>query len=93
MPKLCVFPKCYMDDLCVTRTMKLFDWIELAGTLRVDGVEMYPGFFESFEPEYLERVKKYLAEHRLEAPMMCASPDFTRRDAQAREAGSSARNR
>jgi hypothetical protein len=22
----------------------------------VDGVEMYPGFFESFEPAYLERV-------------------------------------
>jgi len=66
--------------------MKLFDWIELAGTLRVDGVEMYPGFFESFDPEYLERVKKHLADHRLEAPMMCASPDFTRRDAQAREA-------
>jgi sugar phosphate isomerase/epimerase len=86
MPKLSVFPKCYMDDLCVTRTMTLFDWIELAATLGVDGVEMYPGFFESFEPEYLERVKMQLAEHRLEAPMMCASPDFTTRDVQARQA-------
>ena len=85
MPKLSVFPKCYMDDLCVTRTMTLFDWIELAATLGVDGVEMYPGFFESFEPEYLERVKMYLAEHRLEAPMMCASPDFTTRNVQARQ--------
>ena len=86
MPKLSVFPKCYMDDLCVTRAMTLFDWIELAATLGVDGVEMYPGFFESFEPEYLKRVKKHLAEHRLEAPMMCASPDFTTRDVQARQA-------
>ena len=75
-----------MDDLCVTRAMTLFDWIELAATLGVDGVEMYPGFFESFEPEYLKRVKKHLAEHRLEAPMMCASPDFTTRDVQARQA-------
>ena len=65
--------------------MTLFDWIELAATLGVDGVEMYPGFFESFEPEYLERVKMYLAEHRLEAPMMCASPDFTTRNVQARQ--------
>jgi sugar phosphate isomerase/epimerase len=86
MPKLSVFPKCYMDDLCVTRKMTLFDWIELAATLGVDGVEMYPGFFESFEPAYLERVKLQLAEHRLEAPMMCASPDFTTRDVQARQA-------
>jgi len=39
-----------MDALCVTRTMTLFDWIDLAATLGVDGVEMYPGFFESFEP-------------------------------------------
>ena len=74
-----------MDDLCVTRTMTLFDWIELAATLGVDGVEMYPGFFQSFEPEYLARVKMHLAEHRLEAPMMCASPDFTRREVLARE--------
>ena len=50
MPRLSVFPKCYMDALCVTRTMTLFDWIDLAATLGVDGVEMYPGFFESFEP-------------------------------------------
>src|SRR5437870_4221431 len=53
MPKLSAFPKCYMDELCVTKTMTLFDWIELAGTLGVDGVEVYPGFFQSFEPKYL----------------------------------------
>jgi len=86
MPKLSVFPKCYMDELCVTRTMTLFDWIELAGTLGVDGVEMYPGFFESFEPDYLERVKTHLAENHLQAPMMCASPDFTTPDVEARQA-------
>jgi sugar phosphate isomerase/epimerase len=86
MPKLSVFPKCYMNDLCVTRSITLFDWIELAASLGVDGVEMYPGFFESFEAEYLKRVKMHLAEHRLEAPMMCASPDFTTRDLQARQA-------
>jgi sugar phosphate isomerase/epimerase len=75
-----------MNDLCVTRSITLFDWIELAASLGVDGVEMYPGFFESFESEYLKRVKMHLAEHRLEAPMMCASPDFTTRDVQARQA-------
>ena len=86
MPKLSAFPKCYMDDLCVTKNMTLFDWIELASTLGVDGVEMYPGFFQSFEPDYLERVKSHLANHALQAPMMCASPDFTTCDAQFRRA-------
>lgn len=86
MPKLSVFPKCYMDDLCVTRTMTLFDWIGMAASLGVDGVEMYPAFFESFEPDYLERVKQHLDRFGLEAPMMCASPDFTVTDAAARRA-------
>jgi sugar phosphate isomerase/epimerase len=86
MPKLSVFPKCYMDELCVTRTMTLFDWIELAASLGVDGVEMYPAFFESFDPGYLERVKQQLERFKLEAPMMCASPDFTIPDAESRRA-------
>ncbi len=86
MPKLSVFPKCFMDELCVTRTMTLFEWIELAATLDVDGVEMYPGFFASFDPPYLEEVRAYLDENKLAAPMMCASPDFTQPDASARRA-------
>ena len=86
MPKLSVFPKCYMDALCVTRTMPLVEWIDLAATLDVDGIEMYPGFFESFEPGYLERVRRHLEQAGLEAPMMCASPDFTQKDGAARDA-------
>ena len=75
-----------MNELCVARTMTLFDWIELAASLDVDGVEMYPGFFESFDSEYLGRVKDQLAKHNLEAPMMCASPDFTIPDPETRRA-------
>jgi sugar phosphate isomerase/epimerase len=85
MPKLSVFPKCYLDDLCVTKTMTLFDWIDLAATLDVAGVEMYPGFFESFEPDYLEKVRGHLKSRNLAAPMMCASPDFTQPDPAARQ--------
>jgi sugar phosphate isomerase/epimerase len=75
-----------MDDLCVTKTMTLFDWIDLAATLDVDGVEMYPGFFESFEPDYLDKIKQHLKSKNLEAPMMCASPDFTQPDPADRRA-------
>ncbi len=86
MPQLSVFPKCYMDELCVLKTMTLFEWIDLAATLGVDGVEMYPGFFEGFDPSYLKRVKQHLDRSNLQAPMMCASPDFTLPDADARRA-------
>jgi hypothetical protein len=32
-PRLAAFPKCYMDELCVHRSMTVFEWIELAATL------------------------------------------------------------
>ncbi|MBM3213991.1 sugar phosphate isomerase/epimerase [Candidatus Poribacteria bacterium] len=85
MPHLAVFPKGYMDDLCVHKTMTLLDWIELASELDVEGLEFYDGFFESFEPEYLDRVRKALDAKRLAMPMLCFSPDFTQPDPDARQ--------
>lgn len=75
-PKLAAFPKCYMDELCVHRTMSLSSWIEIASTLDVDGLEFYPGFLQD-DPKFLLETKEQLLKHRLEMPMMCASPDFT----------------
>jgi len=82
--KLSCFPKCYMDPLVIDRTMTLFDWIDIAATLDIDGVELYPGFFESFEPDYLDRVRNALEQARLQMPMFCSSPDFTIPDRQKR---------
>ncbi len=78
-PKLAAFPKCYMDELCVKRTMTLHDWIELAATLGVDGLEFYSGFIED-RPEFLHAAKADLKRHGLEMPMLCCSPDFTEPD-------------
>jgi sugar phosphate isomerase/epimerase len=81
-PKLAAFPKCFMDQLCVDRTMTLFEWIELGATLNVDGLEFYSGFIEDNE-DFLHRVKDSLEQHNLVMPMMCCSPDFTQPDRQA----------
>jgi sugar phosphate isomerase/epimerase len=78
-PKLAAFPKGFMDELCVHHTMTLFDWIELAATLSVDGLEFYTGFIEG-EPAFLEKAKGALAKHKLAMPMLCCSPDFTQPD-------------
>lgn len=78
-PKLAVFPKCFMDQLCVDRTMTLFEWIELAATLGVEGLEFYSGFFEDDEA-FLGKVKLALERHNLAMPMLCCSPDFTQPD-------------
>ena len=53
--RLAAFPKCYMDELCVTRVMTVFEWIDLAATLPVDGLEMYDAFFSDLDPDYLAR--------------------------------------
>ncbi len=84
--RIAAFPKCYMDELCVTRSMSLFDWIELGATLGVEGLEMYPGFFAALDHDYLGRVRDALRRHGLLMPMLCASPDFTQPDAAARRA-------
>jgi sugar phosphate isomerase/epimerase len=81
-PKLAAFPKCFMDQLCVDHTMTLFEWIELASTLGVEGLEFYSGFLEDDE-RFLSEVRSALERHRLAMPMLCCSPDFTQTDPQA----------
>ncbi len=78
-PKLAAFPKCYMDELCVHHSMSLFQWIELAATLGVDGLEFYSGFLEDNDA-FLNRAKSELEKHGLCMPMLCCSPDFTQTD-------------
>jgi len=84
MVKLAALPKCFMDELCVTRSMTVFEWIDLAAQLPVDGVEMYNLFLSEMTPGYLERVRARLDERGLMMPMMCYSPDFTLPDPAAR---------
>ena len=81
-PRLAAFPKCFMDQLCIERTMSLFDWIELASTLGVEGLEFYTGFLED-DDRFLNEVKDALQKHDLAMPMLCCSPDFTQPDLDA----------
>ncbi len=78
-PKLAAFPKCYMDELCVERTMSLSEWIEMGATLGVEGLEFYSGFLEDDET-FLRETKRLLDKHGLQMPMLCCSPDFTEPD-------------
>lgn len=69
----------------VERRMSLFQWLDLAASLGIDGVELYPRFFESLGKPYVDRVRRILKDNGLRMPMLCHSPDFTRTDAGARE--------
>ena len=80
MPKLAAFPKAYMDQLCIDGSMTIRQWIELAATLGVDGLEFYTGFVELADPQALLNSRKIAADHGLTIPMLCCSPDFTHPD-------------
>lgn len=84
MPKLAAFPKCFLNDIIIHKSMTLFDWIEKAGQLGVDGLEMYNLFFEGIENTYVDKVREMCNESGLAIPMMCFSPDFTHPDLKKR---------
>jgi len=76
MIKIAAFPKCYIEDISSGK-MSLFNWIDMATTLEVEGLELYSKFLENFDTNYLKQVRRYIEEKNFKMPMMCYSPDFT----------------
>ncbi len=83
--RLAAFPKCYLEEISASRTMSVFDWIEMARALDADGLEMYEGFFTSLDPGYLDSIGEAIRGAGFAMPMLCCSPDFTNPDPDARK--------
>ena len=83
--KVSAFPKCYIEDIAIQRTMTVFEWIELAKSLDADGLEMYEGFFPSLDAAYLDSVGGAIHAAGFAMPMLCCSPDFTNPSSSDRE--------
>src|SRR4051795_6179922 len=83
--RLSAFPKCYLEQIAGSRTMTVFEWIEMARSLDADGLEMYDGFFTSLDPAYLDSVGEALHDAGFAMPMLCCSPDFTNPDRDGRQ--------
>ena len=83
---LAAFPKCYLNALCVDKSMSVEQWITLAADeLDVDGLEFYWGFTPT-DPDELARLKALADARDLSIPMMCYSPDFIKPDRAERQA-------
>ena len=65
--------------------MTVFEWIEMARQLPVDGLEMYEGFFTSLADDYIDSVGAAIDAAGFAMPMLCCSPDFTSPDPAARQ--------
>ncbi len=85
MPRLAAFPKAFMQALCRDGSMGVSDWIRLASTLEVDGLEWYAGFLEMADESNWARFRREVEDTGRCIPMMCCSPDFTHPDAAFRE--------
>lgn len=83
--KISAFPKCYLDAICVHKTMTVFDWIEMSKALGAEGLEMYSGFFESLDDAYIDRVGEAIQRAGYAMPMLCYSPNFTHPDPDERQ--------
>jgi sugar phosphate isomerase/epimerase len=82
--RISAFPKAFLHPMVVARTMSVFDWIDVAHVLPIDGLELHTGFFWEGTKSELDHVGEALAAHSYEMPMLCASPDFTNPDADQR---------
>lgn len=78
------FPKCYLETIS-NGEMTVFQWIEMAKQLDADGLEMYTGFFTSFEDGYIDCVGEAIHNASFSMPMLCCSPDFTAPDPNKRK--------
>ena len=65
--------------------MTVSEWIALASTLDVQGLEWYAGFLEMADEANWPRFRKEVEDHGKVIPMMCCSPDFTHPDAAFRD--------
>ena len=86
MPKLAAFPKAYMTALCKDGSMTVSEWIQLADTLEVEGLEWYAGFLEMADQSNWPRFREEVEATGRSIPMMCCSPDFTHPDKAFRDA-------
>lgn len=84
MIRIAAFPKAYLEQL-VNGTMDWLTWIEMAGTLGVDGLEMYASVLNINNRVHTRRIWQTAADLGLAIPMMCSSPDFTHPDPRFRQ--------
>lgn len=76
MPKIAAFPKGFIKQL-VSGEMSIYQWIDLATELKIDGLEFYNDFADVKDPLNWPKIRKAVEETGMVIPMMCASPDFT----------------
>ena len=83
MPKIAAFPKGFIKQL-VSGEMSIYEWIDLAAELKIDGLEFYNDFADVKDSANWPKIRRAVEATGMVIPMMCASPDFTIPEAEGR---------
>jgi sugar phosphate isomerase/epimerase len=79
LPRISVFPKCYLDEL-VSGERSYVAWIHDAATLGGEGLEHFDEFFRSYADRDVAPALEAMAATGQISSMLCFSPDFTHPD-------------
>ncbi|MBB5789475.1 sugar phosphate isomerase/epimerase [Jiangella mangrovi] len=82
--RIAAFPKGELQAMVLQRTKTVFEWIDEAASLGVEGLELHTGFLWETGDDYVAKVGEAIEAAGFAMPMMCASPDFTNPDADVR---------
>ncbi|HEV3138386.1 MAG TPA: sugar phosphate isomerase/epimerase family protein [Pirellulales bacterium] len=74
-----------MDPMVVDGSMTIRQWVDLASTLDIDGLEFYCGFLELKDRKMWSRSRRIVEDKGLTIHMLCCSPDFTHPDPKFRQ--------
>jgi sugar phosphate isomerase/epimerase len=77
---IAAFPKCFLHDICVHRTMTVDQWIDMSADFDIDGLEFFWPFTPWQDAAELQRLRERVEAQGRTIPMMCYSPDFTKPD-------------
>ena len=82
---LAAFPKCFLDQICVEKSITPEQWVDMAATqLDIDGLEFFINFVPVHDLDHLAALRRQVESYGLTIPMMCCSPDFTKPDPEDR---------
>ena len=74
--KLSCIPICFFKDMLQTKEMSLINWLDMAASVGLDGIEMYDKYLEGYDPGYLEQVSDQVKARGLEVSMFTGYGDL-----------------
>ena len=78
-------PICLFKELLQDKTLPLKEWVNMAVDLKLDGIEMYEPYLESWDESYMAKLADSVYDAGLQISMFTSYSDFSSPDVAKRE--------